>query len=203
MGCDTLRSVSAADEFLDRVMPHVADLGTDRFRHTSWRFEGRPTSETVGILPHPGTDVETMVGHILDVEGYPDNVRYVEATEIVERRSDTDVTYVQRMNLPLIGRIQVQIHLSDFGERDGYRVVAWDQDDEGTQALNKKQGARIAYNLGAWLLTEDAVGYALSTAPLKSDVGTLKYMAMTKGADATASEVLKLNIEGMIAWAHR
>jgi hypothetical protein len=47
------------------------------------------------------------------------------------------------------------------------------------------------------------VGYALSTAPLKSDVGTLKYMAMTKGADATASEVLKLNIEGMINWAHR
>ncbi len=184
-------------------MPHVAELGTDRFRHKSWRFENRPTSETVGILPHPDTDVEAMVAHILDVEGYPENVRYVEAVEIVERRSDTDVTYVQRMNLPIIGRIQVQIHLSDFGERDGYRIVAWDQDDEGTQSLNKKQGARTAYNLGAWLLTDDAVGYALSTAPLKSDVGTLKYMAVTKGADATASEVLKLNIEGMIHWAHR
>ena len=53
------------------------------------------------------------------------------------------------------------------------------------------------------LLADDAVGYALSSAPRKSDVGTLKYMAMTKGADATAGEVLKQNIQGMIAWAHR
>jgi hypothetical protein len=193
----------SADEFLDRVMPHVASLNPERFSHTSWRFEGRPTSETVGVLPNPDTDVELMVTHILDVEAYPDNVKYVESVEVVERRSDSDVTYVQRMNLPLIGRIQVQIHLSDFGDRDGFRVVAWDQDDEGTAALDKKQGARTAYNLGAWLLTESSVGYALSTAPLKSDVGTLKYMAMTKGADATASEVLRQNIHGMVNWAHR
>jgi hypothetical protein len=32
-------------------------------------------------------------------------------------------------------------------------------------------------------------------------MNTLKYMAMTKGADATASEVLRQNIEGMLAWA--
>ena len=70
-------------------------------------------------------------------------------------------------------------------------------------------GAIAAYwsyhvmGLGAWLLADDAVGYALSSAPRKSDVGTLKYMAMTKGADATAGEVLKQNIQGMIAWAHR
>ena len=91
----------------------------------------------------------------------------------------------------------------DYGAMGGYRVVAWDQDDEGTEALNKKQGARTAYNLGAWLLQDDGVGYALSSAPLKSDVGTLKYMAMTKGADATAGEVLKQNIEGMVGWAQR
>ena len=193
----------SAEEFLDRVMPHVADLNPDRFSHTSWRFEKRPTSEGVGMLPNPDTDVESMVAHILDVEAYPDNVRYVEGVDLVERRSDSDVTYVQHMNLPLIGRIQVQIHLSDYGMRDGFRVVAWDQDDEATEALDKKQGARTAYNLGAWLLADDAVGYALSSAPRKSDVGTLKYMAMTKGADATAGEVLKQNIQGMIAWAHR
>jgi hypothetical protein len=193
----------SADEFLDRVMPHVADLTSDRFSHVSWRFEKRPTSEGVGLLPNPDTDIDLMVAHVLDVEAYPDNVKYVESVEVVERRSDTDVTYIQRMNLPLIGRIQVQINLSDYGMRDGFRVVAWDQDDEATAALDKKQGARTAYNLGAWLLAEDAVGYALSSAPLKSDVGTLKYMAMTKGADATAGEVLKQNIQGMIAWAHR
>ena len=71
----------SADEFLDRVMPHVASLNPDRFSHTSWRFEGRPTSETVGVLPNPETDVELMVQHILDVEAYPDNVKYVESVE--------------------------------------------------------------------------------------------------------------------------
>lgn len=184
-------------------MPHVSQLKPGRFSHATWRFESRPTSEAVGVLAHPDTDIESMVTHILDVENYPDNVRYVEAIDLIERRSDSDVTYVQHMNLPLIGRIQVQIHLSDFGERDGFRIVAWDQDDEATEALDKKHGARTHYNLGAWLLRTDAVGYALSTAPRKSDVGTLKYLAMTKGADATATEVLKINIEGMIAWAHR
>lgn len=193
----------SADEFLDRVVSHLGGLNPHRFSHASWRFENRPTAEAVGVLPRPDTDVAAMVTHILDVDGYPDNVRYVEDVEVVERRSDSDVTYVQRMNLPLIGRIQVQIHLSDYGERDGYRIVAWDQDNDATAALDKKRGARTAYNLGAWLLADDAVGYALSSAPLKSDVGTLKYLAMTKGGDATASEVLKQNIEGMVAWAHR
>lgn len=193
----------SADEFLDRVAAHLGRLKPDRFSHVSWRFENRPTAEAVGMLPRPDTDVEAMVAHILDVAGYTDNVRYVEDIEIIEQRSDSDVTYVQHMNLPLIGRIQVQIHLTDYGDRDGYRIVAWDQDNDATAALDKKRGARTAYNLGAWLLADDAVGYALSSAPLKSDVGMLKYMAMTKGADVTASEVLKQNIEGMVAWAHR
>lgn len=193
----------SANEFLDRVMPHVGDLSHDKFSHTSWRFENRPTSEGVGLLPNPDTDVDLMVAHILDVEAYPANVKYVESIEVVERRSDTDVSYVQRMNLPLIGRIQVQINLSDYGVRDGYRVVAWDQADDATAALDKKQGARTAYNLGAWLLSDDAVGYALASAPLKKDVGILKYLAMTKGADAAAGEVLRQNIHGMVEWAHR
>ena len=69
--------------------------------------------------------------------------------------------------------------------------------------MNKKDGARTAYNLGAWLLQDDAVAYALSSAPVKKDVGTLKFMAMTKGADAMASEALRQNIDGMLQWADR
>jgi hypothetical protein len=192
----------SADAFLDRVLPHLADLHRDRFNHTSWRFEGRPTHEGVGLKPHPDTDVEAMVACICEVEGYPDNVHYVEGIDVVERRSDTDVTYVQHMNLPVLGRVQVQINLADYGERDGWRIVAWDQDDEATGALDKKHGARTEYNLGAWLLADDAVAYALSSAPRKSDMNALKYMAMTKGADAMAGEVMKQNIEGMLHWAH-
>lgn len=191
----------SADAFLDRVFPHVANLGREHYNSTTWRFENRPTSEGVGLKPHADVDIEAMVTHICDVEGYPEHVRYVEAVDLIERRSDTDVTYVQHMNLPVIGRIQVQIHLTDYGVRDGWRVVAWDQDDEATAALDKKRGARTAYNLGAWLLAEDAVAYALSSAPLKSDMNALKYMAMTKGADATAGEVMRQNIDGMVRWA--
>jgi hypothetical protein len=193
----------SADAFLNRVLPHLETLHRDRFHATTWRFENRPTSEGVGVKPHPGTDIDEMVARICDVEGYPEHIRFVEATEVIERRSDTDVTYVQHMNLPVIGRIQVQIHLHDYGVRDGWRIVAWDQDDEATDALDKKKGARTAYNLGAWLLTEDAVAYALASAPRKSDMNTLKYMAMTKGADATAGEVIRQNIEGMLHWAHQ
>ena len=193
----------AAEEFLERVLAHEDKLSRDKFNYTSWKFENRPTSEGVGILPGLEVDTESIAAHILDVENYPGNVKYVESTEIIDRRSPTDVTYIQRMNLPVLGKIQVQINLADFGERDGWHVIAWDQDDAGTQQLNKKQGARTAYNLGAWLLQADAVSYALSSAPLKSDMNTLKYMAMTKGADATASEVLRQNIEGMLAWAGR
>jgi hypothetical protein len=193
---------AAAEEFLDRVLPHVAGLNREKFNHTSWRFANRPTSEGVGILPTQ-VDVESVVAHVLDVEHYPGNVKYVESTEMIEQRSDTDFTYIQRMNLPVIGRIQVQIHLADYGERGGYRVVAWDQDGDGTAALDKTRGARTQYNLGAWLIQSDAVAYALSSAPLKSDVGTLKFLAMTKGADVTAGEVIRTNIEGMVGWSAR
>lgn len=192
----------SAEEFLDRVFPHIDDLDDERFNAVTWRYQKRPTSEGVGLMPHPGTDIDAMVGCILDVEGYPANVRYVEQIEVMDRESDSEVTYIQRMNLPLIGRIQVQIQLADYGEMDGLRVVAWQQDDEATAALDKKQGARTAYNLGAWLMRDDAVLYALSSAPQKSDLGTLKYMAMTKGADAGAGEVIRQNIDGMIKWAH-
>lgn len=65
-------------------------------------------------------------------------------------------------------------------------------------ALNKKDGYRTEYNLGAWLLKDDEVYYALSSCPLKKDVGGLKFKIMAKGSDATGSSVVKDNITGMI-----
>ncbi len=192
----------SAEEFLNRVMPHLEKLHRDKFNHTSWRYESRPTSEGVGLRPAT-VDIPAMATCILDAEHYPENVKYVESTEIIDRQSDTDVTYIQRMSLPVLGKMQVQIKLTEVASRDGWRIIAWNQDDAGTEALNKKQGARTAYNLGAWLLQEDAVAYALSSAPVKKDVGTLKFMAMTKGADAMVSEALKQNIDGMLRWADR
>lgn len=191
----------SAQDFLDRVYEHIDDLPREKFNYKSWRFEKRPTSEGVGILPNTDIDVDAMVSHILDVQNYPGNIRYVESIEMVEERTPTDFTYIQRVSLPVLGGLQMAINLSDYGDHDGYRVVAWDQNDGVTEGLNKKQGgARTQYNLGAWLLKPNEVLYALSSAPRKEDVGSLKFAVMTKGADATASEVLKSNIEGMIAW---
>jgi hypothetical protein len=193
---------AAAEEFIGRVLTHVATLSREKFNSTTWRFENRPTVEGVGLKPHAVT-VEDVARCILDVERYPDEVRFVESTQIIDRRSETDVTYIQRMNLPVLGRVQVQINLADYGVWEDYQVIAWDQDDEGTFALDRSRGFRTEYNLGAWLLTPDSVSYALSSAPLKSDVGTLKYLALTKGADVTAGEVIRQNIEAMIGWAER
>lgn len=193
----------SADEFLDRVFEHVDRLSRSGFSHKSWRYAQRPTKEGVGLLPVE-VDVEGMVGRILDVEGYPRNVRYVESVEILDRRSDTDFTYVQRLSLPALGGLQMALNLVDIGERGGYRVVAWHQDDAATEALDRKRGGgRTQYNLGAWLLKPTEVLYALSSAPRKEDVGSLKFAIMTKGAEATASEVLKSNIEGMVTWSKR
>ena len=67
----------------------------------------------------------------------------------------------------------------------------------------KHGGARTEYNLGAWLVSETEVAYALSASPLKSDLGSLKYALMTKGSDATTGTVLATNIDSMIAWSQR
>jgi hypothetical protein len=45
------------------------------------------------------------------------------------------------------------------------------------------------------------VGYALGSAPKRDDVGLLKWKALTSGADAAASRVLKANLEAMARWA--
>lgn len=194
----------SAEEFLDRVFERLPSLADDTgFAYKSWTFAKRPTSEGVGRLPVE-VDVDAMVARILDVDAYPRNIRYVKATQILQRRSDGDFTYVQKLDLPMLGGLQTALALADVGDREGYRTVWWSQDDAATEALDTKDGgARTQYNLGAWLLKPDAVIYALSSAPVKKDVGSLKYAVMTKGAEVTASEVLKSNIEGMVAWSRR
>ncbi len=191
------------EDFLARVNEHLPALSRDKFNNDSWRYQNRPTSEGLGLKPGVSVDPEAMVARILDVEAYPDNVKYVEET-IVSERGDNYVVYTQKVKLPVLGGLQFVIKLEDLGERDGYRVVGWNQLDDETMELDKKHGgARTEYNLGAWFVKDDEVAYALSAVPLKKDVGSLKYAVMTKGADATAKSVLSDNIDAMIAWAAR
>lgn len=192
-----------AREFLERVWPHLDEFEPGKFSVVSWRFDKRPTSEAVGRLPAAEVDIDTIARCVMDVEGYRTNVRFVDEIQVIDQPSPTEVRYLQRVNLPALGKIQTVLHLRDLGVQDGFRTIVWEQDDAATDALDPKLGGRTAYNLGGWLLKPDQVLYALSTAPVKSDVGSLKFAVMTKGGDAIASDTIKGNIEGMLAWAKK
>ena len=195
----------SAAPFLDRVFSNLPAVG-GKFSFNAWRHAGRPTSEGVGILPGVSVDVDRMVGRIMDVANYRGNIHYVEESRVVPDPAHTmpkSVHFYQRIKVPVLAEIQMELVLTDFGERDGWRVIGWHQLEAETERLSTRKGARSEYNVGAWLIKGSAVGYALSSAPRKSDVGRLKFAALTKGADASAAKVVKANIEGMIRWSKR
>ena len=72
-----------------------------------------------------------------------------------------------------------------------------------TAALDRAKGARSAYSVGLWLISKDAVGYGVSNAPYREDVSAFDWTALTTGADAAASPVVKANIQGLIDWSRR
>lgn len=192
----------SSNAFLDRVFSNLPRAGA-RFEFNAWRHAGRPTSEGVGILPMSGVDVEAVAARVMDVGNYVGNIDYVVQGRVTGNDGPGTVRFYQKIKVPVLAEIQMHLKLTDHGERDGWRVLAWDQLEAETAALNPKQGARSAYNVGAWLIKPDAVGYALSSAPRKEDVGRLKFAALTKGADAGAAQVVKANIEGMVRWSKR
>lgn len=195
----------SATDFLSRVFSHSPTLAGD-FAFAAWRHASRPTKEGFGIVSARDVDVDRMAAAIMDVDHYKGNIDYVEESRSIADSRFTPpaaVRFYQRIKVPMLAQIHMELVLSDFGERDGWRVLAWHQLDAETDKLSSRQGARSEYNVGAWLLRTDAIGYALSSAPRKSDVGRLKFAALTKGADAGAKQVVKANIEGMLAWSKR
>lgn len=192
-----------AEAFVDRVFSHMP-AGSGSFEFSSWKHGGRPTNEGVGVLSVSSVDIDALVAAIMDVDHYVGHIEHV-----VESRSISDsrfvppaaVRFYQKVNVPLLADIQHELVLEDKGERDGWRVVSWFMLDAETEALNKKQGARSEYNEGAWLIKTDRIAYALSSAPRKSDVGRLKFAALTRGADAGASTIVKASIKGMLDWS--
>jgi len=196
----------SASAFLDRVMPNVPSLGGRDFQFKAWRHADRPTQEGVGVLAQSGVDVDKLAACIMNVNSYRGNVDHVEESRAISDSRYAPpkaVRFYQRVKVPMLATIHMELVLQDFGERNGWRVIAWDQLDAETDRLNAKQGARSEYNVGAWLIKPDAVAYALSSAPRKKDVGRLKFAALTKGADAGAPQVVKANIRGMVAWSKR
>ena len=195
-----------AKAFVDRVLPHLPRSAPAKFSWKSWKYGGRPTAEGFGIMPIAGADPARIADAVMDIDNYVGNIQHVE-----ESRSIADARYVppqavrfyQRVNIPVLGKVHHELVLHRLGQINGYEVTAWELLKAETERLNPKQGFRSDYNLGAWFAAPGVVGYALASAPMKSDVGRLKFATLTKGADAAASKVLKANVEGMARWAAR
>lgn len=189
--------------FVDRVFRNLPRVGGG-FSFAAWQHHGKVTKEGVGVLP-TSVDVEAFAARVMDVGRYVGNIDYVEESRVISDAAHSPpqaVRFYQAIKLPVIGRLQHELVLEDQGERDGWRVLAWSL-HPGSTRLSKRDGTRSAYNDGAWLVRADAVGYALSSAPMREDVGRLKFAALTKGADASAPRAVQANIEGMLKWARR
>jgi hypothetical protein len=195
----------SAQEFVERVFTNLPPFGA-RFSARSWHHQERPTSEGVGVLPTSQVDVDAFAARVLDLNHYVGNIDFVAECRTIDddRFSPPASTrFYQRVKIPVLGSVHHELVLQDQGERDGWRVLAWDLLEPETDQLSSRQGSRSEYNVGAWLIRPGAVAYALSSAPRRGDVGRLKYAAMTKGADAGAGRMLQANIEGMLAWSRR
>ncbi len=195
-----------AQAFLERVLKHLPPAAPSAYAFTHWSHDGRPTDEGLGLLPVPGLDPEAALAAVMDVDRYAGNLDHV-----VECRSKADprfeppdaVRFYQRLEIPMIGAIQHELALQRLGTHAGYQCAGWDILRPETDALSPKAGFRSDYNHGVWLAAPGLLGYALGSAPKRKDVGFLKWKALTSGADAAASRVIKANIQAMARWADR
>jgi hypothetical protein len=194
------------EAFVDRVMQRMPNSAPRGFEFFSWAHGGRPTKEGFGIMPIPGVDPIKVVDAVMDVDDYVGNLDHVTiCRKVPDDRFDgeSEVRFYQKVNIPLLGSVHHELVLHRMGERDGYHIAAWHLLSTETDRLSPKEGFRSDYNHGAWIAAPGVLGYALSSAPNRKDVGFLKFKALTKGADAAASKVLQANLKGMAAWAAR
>jgi hypothetical protein len=198
--------VELKNPFVQRVLQHLPSGDPSAYFFAHWNFDGRPTDEGVGLLPVAGADPEKVLARVMDVDHYLGNVGHVvECRSVQDERYQPpqQVRFYQRIKIPLLGQVHHELVLDRIGEHQGWEIAAWTLLEQETHALKKKVGMRSQYNEGAWLVKPGLVCYALSSAPLKEDVGFIKWKAMTAGGDAAASTVVKENIEGLTAWAAR
>jgi hypothetical protein len=195
-----------AASFLERVLARIpaGDITDYHFDH--WGHGDKPTDEGVGLLPVPGIDPEKVLERVFDVDNYERNIQHVAECRAIkdERFQPPDkVRFYQRIKIPVLGDVHHELVLERAGEHQGFQVAVWHMLEPETNQLSKKKGIRSQYNDGAWLVKPGLVGYALSSAPRRDDVGYLKWKALTAGADAAASRVVRDNIEGMAEWSRR
>ncbi len=189
--------------FVDRVLRNLPRWGSG-FAFASWKQPGKVTKEGVGVLA-TSVDVDKVVARVMDVDHYVGNIDFVDTSRSIAdpaHEPPKSVRFYQKIKIPVVGALHHELVLEDLGERDGWRVLGWYL-HPGAAKLSKRDGTRSDYNDGAWLIRPEALGYALSSAPSRDDVGRIKFAALTKGADAGAPRAVQANIEGMLSWARR
>ncbi len=196
-----------ASAFLQRVFAHLPKAPTEEYTFQPWEVAGNPTKEGFGLLRvEPGVDPEAVIARIMAVDQYKANLaRLQDCRSIPDPRfkAPGSVRFYMRVDLEPFGYVQHELALLDGGTREGYRVAFWYDLQPETTNLDPSQAARSAYSVGAWLVSKDYVGYAVSNAPVREDVSSAKWALLTTGADASAKMVVKTNIEKMVAWSRR
>jgi hypothetical protein len=195
--------------FLGRVLARVPAQGEGvaGYQFSSWPREDKPTHEAIALKAIPGADPGKLIARIMDVDGYKGKIAHVE--DCRSRRGPAPaperpdrVRFFQVISVPGVVKIQQELELVDAGRIKGYRVAYWYLLEDETRALDRKDGARSAFSVGAWLVAPGVVGYALSSWPRRNDVNLVQWKALTAGADALAKQVVEGNIDGMAAWAN-
>lgn len=192
-------------EFVKRVLERAKPTGIREYQFMSWPVPGKATSEAVGLLPLPGVDGKRVLERVMDVGRYVGNVDHVVESRVVQdahHKPPEVVRFYQRIKIPIIGEIQHELVMRRM-QQGGFDIAAWELLAKETEALSTKVGIRSGYSDGAWLVADGVVGYALSSAPRREDVGLIKWKALTSGAEVAASKMIRENIEAMVRWSKR
>jgi hypothetical protein len=200
--------VSELGPFLTRVLQRIpaGAAGITDWVFKSWTAPGKITDEAVGLLPVPGVDRERFLGRVMNLDAYVGPIPHVIASRTIADPAwppPAKARFYQRVRIPLLGDVHQEIGIARAGEHAGYEIAEWRMLDRETAALSGKEAIRGQYNEGAWLVAPGVVGYALSSAPRREDVGFLKWKALTTGADVAAAKVIRDNIAAMARWATR
>jgi hypothetical protein len=187
---------------LERAPKGGAGITDWVFKH--WSAPGKITEEALGLLPVPGVDAKRFLARVMDLDRYQGPIPHVVESRVIADPAwlpPARARFYQRIKIPLLGDVHQEIGIELVGEHGGYEIAAWQMLDRETEKLSSKVGIRGQYNDGAWLVAPGVVGYALSSAPRRDDVGFLKWKALTAGADVAAAKVIRDNIAAMARWA--
>jgi hypothetical protein len=200
--------MSELNPFLERVLDRAprGGAGVNDYAFKSWSAPGKVTDEAFGILPVPGVDARKFLAKVMDLNNYKGPIPHVVDSRIIadpRYPQPEKARFYQRVNIPLLGNVHQELGIALLGEHNGYEIAAWEMLEPETGKLSTKDGIRGQYNDGAWLVAPGVVGYALSSAPRRDDVGFIKWKALTAGADVAASKVIRDNIAAMARWASR